>query len=994
MDRGGAPGGWLSSEVRPAGRRWGAPLVERERELRALEQLLAGAQDRRGGLLLLEGRPGEGKSRLIDCARHLAEQAEMTVLAARGSEHESAHPFGAVMQLLEPRLQRADETERTRLFAGMARPAAALFSSAEPDRPPVVGESQLTVLHALYWVLGNLAWREDGSEPVPVLIAIDDAQWVDASSLRFVMHLVIRVAELPLAVVLATRPIVSDAPGGEEASRGSSQQQLADLRGRAAVNALRLDPLSERGVQEIVRSACADADAGLAPACARATGGNPFLLIELLQALRAEDLADAGAVARVEDLVPETVLQSVARRVQRLGADAASLARAAAILGDGAALRQAATVAGLGPEAAEAAAEALLQVQILRAGDPLTFEHPLIASAVGAELTELARGQLHRRAAEVLAHDGASLGAVCSHLLAARRWASPWVVETLRQAAREAHAHGEYGWAAQLLARASDEPPPAALRDEVLLELAQAEAASGQPQALDRLSNALARCGEAHRRADALRSLSELLLARADYALAADAAERGLAELGEDDALGRELLGLYMLASSFDPGRRFTQSARWNGLRAAAKRGRLPPEPRLTAQLAAAMSVRWAEPADRVRRTAQAALDGCRFAPDPHGYVVSLAVAGLIYVDELEAAESALAAADERAAKAGSVIALAQISQSRAVLLLRQGKITDAASESERALEICRLGWTAHLGWCAAVLAQACLQRGDAGGAREALRVAETVDRGSLQWALVLHAQGTLALHEDDPASAYARFCAAGAHLEEQYGLVDPMFLDWQAAAAIAAARCGETNAAVRLAGLATERARAGGRPRAIGAALRASGRVTAGEAGADLLAQAVATLEQAPAPLELAQALIDLGAAQRVAGQRIAARESLGRGFELAMACGAIVLADRAHQELRVSGARPRRAARSGVGSLTPTELRIVSLAAAGATNPTIAQQLFITTKTVEWHLTNAYRKLGTHSRKQLSALLDELDRGPDPPPAPAGPQPSLMSA
>ena len=129
--------------------------------------------------------------------------------------------------------------------------------------------------------------------------------------------------------------------------------------------------------------------------------------------------------------------------------------------------------------------------------------------------------------------------------------------------------------------------------------------------------------------------------------------------------------------------------------------------------------------------------------------------------------------------------------------------------------------------------------------------------------------------------------------------------------------------------------------------------------------------LERAPAPLELAHALVDLGAALRAAGQRTGAREALSRGLELATTCDAAPLAERAYQELRLTGARPRRPARSGVAALTPTELRIARLAAEGATNPTIAQQLFITTKTVEWHLTNAYRKLGTRSRDQLATHI-----------------------
>ena len=957
----------------PAHTRWeDLPLVEREREVEALEELLAAARERRGGVLVLEGAPGAGKSRLVELARGSAAAAGMTVLWARGSELEAEVPFGAVTQLFEPCLHRAGADGRARLFAGMAQGARALFGELDDGPPPAATGSRLALLHGLYWLLGNLAWEAGEDAPRAVLLAIDDAQWVDGASLRFVLHLLTRVAELPLAVVVAMRPVALDleCESGEASER--TEPLLADLRARAQVSVLSLQPLSEQGVQEVARRAFASADGRLGRALARASGGNPFLLIELLRAARAEGIAEAAAAAQVEDLAPGSVLRWLARRVQRLGPEATAIARAAAILGDAAGLRRAADLSGLEPEVAARAAEKLVAVQLLRTGDPLVFEHGLVATAVTAELTDLARARLHRRAAELLADERAPPEQVCGHLVLAGGRGSSWAVQTLRAVAREAQARGEPAAAARLLGRALNEPPTAALRDDVLLELAQAQAAAGHPEALERLSELLARLGDPPRRARTLQALSQLLLARADYGLAAQAAERGLADLDADDPLARELLGLYLAASSFDPSRRFTQADRWHALVQEAKQGHVPPEPFLAAQLAGAMAVRWGEQPGRVRQIAQAALDTAHAEGDPHGFVVSMAAAALIYVDELGAAESALAAAAERHGQAGSPIAVAQIGQTRALLLHRQGRLAEAAAEAERALEVCRLGWTAHQGWCAAVLAHTRLERGDTEGAREALLVAEAVDTQSLQWALMLDARGALALHAGDPASAVELFSAAGEHLEQSYAITNPMFLGCQAGAAIAAAQLGDRDAADRLAKLATERAEASGRPRAIGAALHASGQITDGPTRVELLGQAVAMLDHAPAPLELAHALVDLGTALQATGLRTEARDALSRGLELATTCDARPLSDRAYHELRLSGARPRRPARSGVAALTPTELRIARLAAEGATNPTIAQQLFITTKTVEWHLTNAYRKLGIRSRDQLAAQFD----------------------
>ena len=140
--------------------------------------------------------------------------------------------------------------------------------------------------------------------------------------------------------------------------------------------------------------------------------------------------------------------------------------------------------------------------------------------------------------------------------------------------------------------------------------------------------------------------------------------------------------------------------------------------------------------------------------------------------------------------------------------------------------------------------------------------------------------------------------------------------------------------------------------------------------------------LAPSQARLEHARVLLDLGAALRAAGQRTAAREPLLEGLTLAARCGAKTLERRARAELAAIGVRPRTTDRSGADSLTPSEQRVVELAAAGATNRAIAQALFVTEKTVETHLGRAFRKLDVSSRRQL----------PDVCPAPSGNRPSPL--
>jgi DNA-binding NarL/FixJ family response regulator len=153
---------------------------------------------------------------------------------------------------------------------------------------------------------------------------------------------------------------------------------------------------------------------------------------------------------------------------------------------------------------------------------------------------------------------------------------------------------------------------------------------------------------------------------------------------------------------------------------------------------------------------------------------------------------------------------------------------------------------------------------------------------------------------------------------------------------------------------------------------LRVKGRLAEGAEAIEHLVEAAAVLERSPARLEHARALVDLGAALRRAGHRRDARQPLRDGHELASACDAQTLRETARAELAASGVRMRRPALTGTNSLTPSERRIADMAAAGSSNAQIAQALFVTVKTIEMHLSNAYRKLAITNRTQLAAVLD----------------------
>jgi DNA-binding CsgD family transcriptional regulator len=196
----------------------------------------------------------------------------------------------------------------------------------------------------------------------------------------------------------------------------------------------------------------------------------------------------------------------------------------------------------------------------------------------------------------------------------------------------------------------------------------------------------------------------------------------------------------------------------------------------------------------------------------------------------------------------------------------------------------------------------------------------------------------------------------------------------WVPAAALAMVKLGRRDEALELAAQELDAARAFGARRRLGIALSTCGRLQRGERVA-YAREAVEVLDGSPARIELARALVYLGASLRQQREREQARESLSRGLHLAVTCGATALAEQAREELRATGARPRRDMLSGVAALTPAELRTARMAAEGLTNKQIAQALFVTLKTVEGHLRQAYQKLDIDSRDRLSRALQNDD-------------------
>jgi DNA-binding CsgD family transcriptional regulator len=929
-------------------------LIERGPELDAIAVALDAARRGEGRLVVVEGPAGIGKTRLLDAACEQAAAAGMVVLRAAGRELEGDAPYGVATELFGPLLEAAGRTEREAALAGQAGLAAALFDPTfEP--PP----DAHALVRGLYWLLVGLVAPEDG-EAGGALVVVDDAQWADRPSVTFLAHLASRLDGAPIALVLADR-------SGEPAV---AADLLTALRRLGPAGKLSLAPLSDEGIAELVGAEMIGAEPAFLTACAGVSAGNPFVARELARVLRAEGVAPtAEAAARVSRLVPETVMHSLLGQLGRLGVDAEALASAVAILGDDTPLRRAARLAGLEPRRGEEAADALAGIGLLADGEPLRFEHPLIATAVRADAPAFARARAHREAADLLAAEAAPVSEVAGHLLLTMPAEDRWVVEILREAAARALAQGDAPAGARLLARALDEPPADTERGGLLLELAEAEALAGDTAAAAHVDEALETLDRDRDRIRALRSLGRIRLLTGDHGIAAEALEEVLGRLDPDAVEEQQVLAEYLTANRFQAPLLPAAERRLAPVVKASRDGEPPADPALLAHAVLSLALDGEAPstvlelADRAAKIDQAVdLAG-------HGMPSAILVQALCCVDAVVAAAAVGEAALGRARDGGSFIATSTASFHRAIPRYYRGELADALADLDQAQATRREGWEVATAWPLALQVHVQLERGELEAARESAALA-TASEDSMDRALLDSARARLALAERDPDAALALAEAAGRHLADQFGIDNPGFVPWRRTAALAAAALGDEARARELAAEQLRLARANGAARPLSLALRTAAS-TMPEERQGLLAEAVAAARRSESSLELAHALADLGAAVRRAGKRSEAQPPLREALELADRMGASALADSVRVELRAAGARPRRAARSGVDSLTPAERRVAQLAAVGLTNRQIAQELFITMKTVQTHLSSVYRKLDAVSRRELPELL-----------------------
>ena len=934
-------------------------LYERESVLERVEAALHDAEDGHGRVLAIEGPPGIGKTALAGAACERARAAGVETLSARSGELEAGLPFGIVRQLFEVRVMTSDDAARAEILAGAAALARPVLGFDDEDvwaSANVVGDvASYPRLHGLYWLAVNLAVER------PLMLVVDDAHWADLPSLRWLGYLAARIDALPILVLIASRPEAHDPIGTLEVVMSDPRTEL-----------LRPSPLSSRAVEAMVRDTLGErAQPGFSAACGEATGGNPFFLRELLTDLSLAGVSPTDDAAdRVGRVGPRKVARDIRRRLAALGQPATALARAVAVLGASAEHRHAAALLEADDGRVAEIAAVLLDAGILEADQPLRFVHPIVRAAIYGDTPTAERIAGHRTAARVLAAESATPERIGMHLLATPPGRDSWVVQTLRTAARGALARGAPASATAYLRRALDEASGSEPELDILAELGHAEVIAGEPTAVERLERALARTRDPERRAELAIELG-----------------RALTVSGRPDDAARLLARVVAMPQGVDPdtvlrvdaelinASRLDKDTRDLGLQRLERvspelRGERPGERLMLAHLAYE-AVCTAEPAGHVVELARRALSGGALLREagcesPTYYVAAWAL-GL--ADRLGESVAALSAALDAAAAQGSALGFAIAASFRASIHYRRGALAEAEADARNVSDAADHGWH-PLG--TAFLVDTLVDRGQ-------LHEAEaTLDRigmlgeipENLLFQPLLYARSGLRLAQGRDEDALADLAESGRRAIAAR-VRTPAFRDWRSASALVLARLGRQSEAWALATEELDLARRFGAPRSLGIALRAMGLLERDAARNRLLGESVAVLRDAGVPVEHSRSLLELGAARRRDGERAAAREPLREALEIAHRCGADPLAARAREELAAAGSRPRRPVRSGVDALTASERRVAGLAADGMTNREIAQALFVTLKTVEWHLAQVYRKLDVPGRTGLPTIM-----------------------
>src|SRR3954470_4519663 len=847
-------------------------MLERETELATLEALLAAARDDEGRLVVVEGSAGIGKTRLLGETRKLAEVAEFEVLTARGGELEGEFAFGIVRQLFEAPLAAAPPDVRAELLSGAAGLSASLFASVPTTASGDGAESSFAMLHGLYWLAANLASH------APTLLVVDDLHWADEPSLRWLAYLSHRLDGLPILLLAGTRP----------PEQANLPALVSEVLSDPVALTIRPGRLGQASAATLARERLeTEPDPVFAAALQTGSGGNPLFLVALLDAVSREGIAPTAEQAPyVIELGPQAIARGISTRLARLPGEAARLLRAAATLGDRTELSLAAVLADLEAKAALSAASALVKADLLRHENPLEFIHPVVRTAVLEDMSADERTDAHRRAAEILLRRGGVPEQAATYLVRTVPGGDPFVVATLRQAAERSLAQGAPEAAAAYLRRALDEPPETCDRADLLGDLGIAETHTDVVGAAADLAASLAEVDDVGSRPDVVFAYARVLKI-IPTGRVGDSAEL-LLRLSErvDESrheLSEHIAALLIITCQFDPVDDAIVKEQWK--RVAQREIRTG----FLLSVRAIEEGRLGEDRGRCVELAREALTS-GVVETPDRFELVNAVGALALAGEAAEALAGLARVIDVGQRRGDHLAVQTHELWRGLVYYECGELLLA--EETLAIVEATPFWALSLphAYRAGFLAHVLLERGRIDEAEEvvdAVAVDELLPGHRIQ---PLHGRGRLRLARGAAEQALGDFVAAG-EFAESVDIRNPAYIPWRSQSALALRQLERIDEARALARDELELSRRWGAPRTVGVSLRALGVVEGGDAGEQLLREAVDVLEKSPARLEQARALIDLGALLRRGNSRSEARQFLRQGIELAHRCGGTTL-------------------------------------------------------------------------------------------------------
>jgi DNA-binding CsgD family transcriptional regulator/tetratricopeptide (TPR) repeat protein len=916
----------------------------RDAELAVLGDQLDRVRSGSGAVLLIEGAAGMGKSRLI------GEGVRMG--------HRLSYPVG---------VGAAEPSESVAELAPLLR---ALFDGPEP----LLDRAGLSSIHAApeqrYWRLQDLqSLLERAAMNSPLLIFLDDLQWVDSGTVAALRALPPRLASLPIGWVLAMRP--DQGPG----QLRSAVDHLVD----EGAERLVLEPLSQDAVAQVASDVMrAEPDEALLRMAGEA-GGNPFLLVDLLEGLRQEELVrvDSGHATLTAYRLPDRVRRSMRERLARMSESARQLATVAGSLGRTFSVSDLAEMLGRTPASVLSSVEELIEAGIVRErGDQLCFQHDLIREAVRDACAPSARRALDRQAADVMLAQGALPVEVAIQLAASAVPGDEVAITTLLSAA-EALATTDPGASADLSRRALELAPERhPLRGPLVVQAAMSLHAAGRMEEAKAFAdNAMRDVLPVAQEAGVRLGIAGMWLVSSDVRV--HASREALKLQGLPEPLRVEHMA--RLAYNLVPGGR-TEEAEEALSEAVAAGARLDPVARFPLALSEGGLQYVGGHFARALELFEAILrDGFTEA---HGLDELLTrlwqSSALLALDRDDDALQAVDGIIAESLKRGFSFFLHVAEMTRGHVLLQMGRLDDAGVVLNGRFDLHGPPVVNVVDATGVVaLGRLALHTGDGRQLRQTSEIAKRMLNESTP-GVRRHAAWLLALRstaEGDPRQAHQWLCATDE--PERTRVLSRLWPDIGDEAQMVgmALAVGDTELAHSAAADATRRAEISpGVASLAAAAAHARGLLNR---DTDELSEAVSLFARGPRLLALAAAWEDLGLAHQRQGSKDLGIDALSDALLLFARAGATRDAARLRGRLRELGIR-RRVTRAekpttGWAAITESEFAIAELVADGLTNREIGERLFVSPHTVNTHLRQVFAKLDVNSRVDLTRLVTE---------------------